>query len=460
MLVLEKMKLSIEDLERAFNVKAVAKGGNVDTLSQSGFNNISTDSRTVQSGDLFFALRGENYDGHSFIDKAIENGATGVVISKGTPGREAIIFKVPDTLKALGNLAASVRAKYNIKCLAVTGSNGKTTTKELLAGCLETKYKTLKTMGNFNNLIGLPLSLCRLDESYRAGVFELGMSLPGEISRLAEICQPQIGVFTNIAPVHLESMGTIEAVARAKFELIERLPSDGTVILNADDSIMSGWAKSLKQQVITYSLENKADFKVQQYRLLPDGRCQFDLNDIEFTINMPGKHNIYNTVAAIAAGSAVGINPANLVKPLAAMKPYHLRSEIFVARGVTVINDCYNANPYSMKSAIDTLTELRSRGRLIAVLGDMLELGENQIKFHVEVGKYLQQKNIDALFAVGDLARHYLNKFKGDFKEHFNNKKQLISKLNEYLQPGDVVLIKGSRRIALEEISESLRGLA
>jgi len=304
----------------------------------------------------------------------------------------------------------------------------------------------------------LPLSLCRLDESYQAGVFELGMSLPGEISRLTEICQPQIGIFTNIAPVHLESMGTIEAVAKAKFELIEKLPSDGTVILNADDAIMSGWRKSLKQQVITYSLENKADFKARQYRLMPDGRCRFDLNDIEFTINMPGKHNIYNAVAAIAAGSAAGIDPANVVKPLAAMKPYHLRSEIFVANGVTIINDCYNANPYSMKSAIDTLSELRSRGRLIAVLGDMLELGENRMNFHIEAGKYLQQKNVDALFAIGSLAGHYLNKFKGDFKEHFDNKKQLMLRLNEYLRSGDVVLIKGSRRIALEEVSENLRG--
>jgi len=458
MLVLEKMKLSIEDLEKAFNVKAAFKNGMNDAISQSGFNNISTDSRTVQPGDLFFALKGNQYDGHNFVDAAIEKGAAGVVISEGTLGRGSIIFKVPDTLRALGNLAASIRAGHDIKCLAITGSNGKTTTKELLAGCLETKYKTLKTMGNFNNLIGLPLSLCRLDESYQAGVFELGMSLPGEISRLAEICQPQIGIFTNIAPVHLESMGSIEAVAKAKFELIEKLPSDGTAILNADDDLLSGWQGSLKQHVVTYSLENEAEFKARQYRHLPDGRVSFDLNDIEFTINMPGKHNIYNAIAAIAAGTVVGVNPASLVKPLAAMKPCHLRSEIFVANGVTVINDCYNANPYSMKFAIDTLTELRSEGRLIAVLGDMLELGEDQIDFHREVGEHLQIKHVDALFAVGSLARHYLNKFKGDFKKHFDGKKQLMLRLNEYLQPGDVVLIKGSRRIALEDIGENLRG--
>jgi len=458
--VLEKMKLDIDDLEKALGAKAAAENDIIDTIARLGFNNISTDSRTVQAGDLFFALRGDKFDGHNFIDKAIEKGASGIVVSESRPVRKVVTFKVPDTLRALGNLALSIRAKHDIHCLAVTGSNGKTTTKELLAGCLETKFKTLKTMGNFNNLIGLPLSLSRLDETYQAGVFELGMSLPGEISRLAEICQPQVGVFTNIAPVHLESMGTIEAIAKAKFELVQKLPADGTAVLNADDGIMSGWRNYLKQKVITYSLKNKSDFKVQKYRLLPDGRSRFSLNDIEYTINMPGKHNIYNAAAAIAAASIAGINPASLIKPLAAMKPYYLRSEIFISNGITVINDCYNANPYSMKSAIDTLTDMRGGGRLVAVLGDMLELGEKRVNYHVEIGEYLQQNNINALFATGKLAEHFLEKFKGDFKKHFHDKQQLMVELRKFLKPDDIVLIKGSRLIALEEVSENLRGAA
>ncbi len=408
--------------------------------------------------DLFFALKGDRCDGHDFIGQAVARGAIGVVVSRDISVEKAVVFRVNDTLGALGDLAQFYRKRFDIKCVAVTGSNGKTTTKEMLSTCLETRYRTLKTKGNFNNLIGLPLSLLDLDDGHQVGLFELGMSVPGEITRLARICRPQVGVFTNIAPVHLETMGSVEAVAKAKYELVESLPRNGAVILNADDKYLSEWRDRIDQDVITFGLINDADFKVDEYRFSGDGLSSFFIRGVEFEINLPGICNIYNAVCAAAAAFYLGCNLESLVEPLRKMKPYHLRSEIFESDGVIFIDDCYNANPVSMKSAIDVLAEYPSKGRKIAVLGDMLELGDNQDDFHVEIGRYLNLKNIDAVFAIGKLARLYLNEPGTGENEHFNRKDKLALRLREYLQPGDVVLVKGSRAIALEEISKMFRG--
>ena len=241
MKVIEKMKLSNADLEQVFRVQPVRIS--VSSFDEIQFKGVSTDSRTIGKDDLFFALEGENYNGHDFIKQAIAKGASGIVVSKDIPVENAPVYKVTNTLKALGNLALYYRKRFDIKCVAVTGSNGKTTTKDMLAVCLQTVFNTIKTTGNFNNLIGLPLTLFNLDEKHQVGIFELGMSVPGEMSTLAQMCLPQVGVFTNIAPVHLETLGSVEAVARAKFELVEQIPENGTVILNADDSYLSGWLK-------------------------------------------------------------------------------------------------------------------------------------------------------------------------------------------------------------------------
>lgn len=419
---------------------------------------VSTDTRTIKPGDLFFALVGENYDGHNFIKDAFAKGAAAAVVNHDYAGNGNLLFKVKDTLQALGELAAYYRSRFSIKCTAITGSNGKTTTKELTAACYRTKYETLTTIGNFNNLVGLPLSLFGLDDTYQAGVFEIGMSHLGQIKRLTQICQPQVGVLTNVAPVHLETLGTLEAVAAAKYELVECLPEDATVILNIDDNILSGWRKNIRQRSITYGIDNHADFHAESIEFNKDGSSSFVAVGVKFRLNLPGKHNIYNALAALAASINDGCDPQLLAEPMEMFRPFNLRSEVFQSGGIVVINDCYNANPASMKMAIKTLAEFPDGKRKIAVLADMLELGIGEKDFHRQIGEHLSANRINALFAFGTLGENYIEKFKGEFKMHFTNKRSLLDELRRYLQPGDVVLVKGSRGMALEEISDNLRG--
>ena len=450
MLVVEKMRFELDDIVKALGVKPTG------VSAETGFAGVSTDSRTVKSGELFFAIKGEKFDGHDFIQQAIENGATGVVVSSDYQSSDIAVFKVEDTLYSLGELASLVRGYYDFKCAAITGSNGKTTTKEILSACVQSKYQTFKTLGNYNNLIGLPLSLFQLEGSYEAAVFELGMSVPGEINRLAEICRPQIGIFTNVAPVHLEYLGSIEAVAKAKYELIGGLPSDGTVVLNADDKILSSWVSSLTQKVITYGIESNSDYKVESYKFNTDGTSEFVLNGQRFMINFPGLHNIYNAACALAASSAFGLSLSELSDVLSKIRPYNLRSEIIQQNGITIINDCYNANPTSMKAAIDVLASYPAEGRKVAVIGDMLELGRDEVKYHIEIGEYLQANSIDSLFAFGKLAEGFGENFRGEYKKYYSSKAVLIDDLKKYLQPGDVALIKASHSIALEQVTEAL----
>lgn len=454
MLVAEKMKYNSDDIVSALGAGLEAQSQPVSSIG--GFGGISTDSRTVKAGDLFFAIKGEKFDGHDFVDRAIECGATGVVLSNDYESDKVAVFIVRDTLEALGDLAAFVRSEYDLKCAAVTGSNGKTTTKEILANCLQSRYSTFRSEGNFNNLVGLPLSLFQLEASHEVAVFELGMNRLGEISRLSEICKPQVGVFTNIAPVHLEFLGTIEAVARAKFELVERLPEDGVAVLNADDPVLAGWVKVIKQEIITFGLKNEADIKVDCVEILPEGKSRFTIGDSDFEINLPGEHNIYNAACAIATASVFGIKSAELTGILKEVKPYKLRSEFIHHKDVVIINDCYNANPTSMKKAIDILAGYPATGRKVAVLADMLELGDSKVEYHLEIGEYLTSKRIDSLFATGDLAAHFLEKFKGKYKKFFKDKDCLSAELKDYLKPGDVMLIKGSRGLTLERVLEAL----
>lgn len=462
MKVLDKMKLNNAEIREVLRCRPVMTGNAYDksplSSTETGYSGVSIDSRTIMKDNLFFALRGEKYDGHDYIKQAIANGASGIVIDRSIASEETVAYKVDDTLQALGDLAAYYRRKFDIECVAITGSNGKTTTKEMLAVLLQTKFRTLKTTGNFNNLIGLPLSVFNLDDTYQVAVFELGMSIPGEMSRLAEISQPRVGVFTNIAPVHLETMGSVGAIARGKYELVEKLPPEGAIVLNIDDNFLPDWIEIVSQKTITYGLDNKADFKVSEFRFSTGGQSIFKVKGIEYRLNLPGRHNIYNAVAAIATAVYLGCKPEDLVEPLRRLQPYQLRSEVFECKGVVFINDCYNANPVSMENAIDVLADYPSWGRKIAVLGDMLELGHNEKGFHMEIGWYTGLKNIDALFTFGELSQYYLTKYQAGAKEHFDNKTELIQRLKQYLRAGDVVLVKGSRGMAMEEITKAFRG--
>jgi len=460
MQTLETMKLTISEVEKA--LAAAATCGNIGdppgrfidgSIEVKG---ISTDSRTIGKGELFFALKGGNFDGHRFVNEAFVKGAAAAVVDQDIEECRGILIKVADTLKALGDLAASFRKKFEIICVAITGSNGKTTTKDMTAACLATRFTVLKSSGNKNNLIGLPQNLFRLDETCQVGVFELGMSFPGEIGRLAQICQPGIGIFTNIGPVHLQNLGTVEAVAKAKHELAENMAENGLVIINNDDPILRTWIGKLRQKVITYGIDSTADFRAESIARTRQG-FEFSLNGEKFSLRYPGRHNIYNALAAVACADSLGCEWKRLSEALSSIEPADLRSEIFQSRGITVINDCYNANPVSLKLAIETLADFPGQGRKIAVLADMLELGPREVDFHVEIGRQLDRRKIDALFAFGPLSRHYLQEFPGRPGGHYPNKTKLVEDLLKYLQQGDVVLVKGSRGMALEDVSHALR---
>ncbi len=460
MQTLETMKLTISDVERVLGAEATCgdAGGSPGRFIDGSIEikGISTDSRTIGRGELFFALKGGNFDGHRFVNEAFAKGAAAAVVDRDIEDCRGNLIKVTDTLKALGDLAASFRKKFDIACVAVTGSNGKTTTKDMTAACLSTRFTVLKSSGNKNNLIGLPQNIFRLDERYRVGVFELGMSFPGEIGRLAQICQPEIGIFTNIGPVHLKNMGTIEAVAKAKYELVENMVEDGLVIINSDDPILRTWLGKSPHKIVTYGIDSSADFRAESIARTGQG-FEFSIDGEKFALRYPGRHNIYNALAAVACAVSLGCEWKRLSETLGSLEPADLRSEIFQGRGITVINDCYNANPVSLKLAIETLADYPGRGRKIAVLGDMLELGPREVEFHVEIGRWLDRRKIDALFAFGPLSLRYLQEFPGRPGGHYHDKAKLVEDLLKYLKPGDVVLVKGSRGMALEGVSQAIR---
>lgn len=455
MLLLETMDLTLTDIETVLGAQANLDSKRNCSLTISG---VSTDSRTIHQGEIFFALKGDNFDGHDFIEQAFANGAVAAVVDRDIDYHSGIIIRVADTLKALGDLAQSYRKRFDIICVAITGSNGKTTTKEMTACCLESRYSVLKTLGNLNNLIGLPQNLFRLEDHHQVGVFELGMSFPGEIARLAQICEPKIGVFTNIAPVHLENMKTIEAIAAAKHELMENLAVDGLAIINSDDPILRTWIGREQRKIVTYAIDSAADYRAERIRQSEQGN-EFYVAGVKFAISHIGRHNIYNALAAIACADQFGCGLESSANALAKLQPGNLRSDVFRNHGITIIDDCYNANPVSMKLAIDTLASYPAKGKKIAVLADMLELGEHEIEFHQDIGRHLNRTGIDALFAYGKLAKNYLSDFHGSVSAHYDEKEMLISDLLNYMKKGDVVLVKGSRGMALEQISKRLRGM-
>ena len=341
----------------------------------------SIDSRTVQPGELFFAVKGERMDGHDFVPQALEKGAVSAVVRKDHLARypvKAGLLAVDDTLVALQTLAAAVRRLWGKTLVGVTGSTGKTTTKEAIAHVLASCFRVLKSEGNFNNHFGLPLMLLKLEPEHEAAVIEMGMSHRGEIAALAKIAQPEIGVVTNVAPVHLEFFDSVAGIARAKYELIESLPTGGTAILNADDEYVSQFGRDFHGKVVMYGLHASADVRAEniQHRgaegsvfdVVVDGRRE------PVVLHMVGTHNIYNALAAIAVGLQRGLNPAEAAGALATLAPAEKRGAVVQLGNITVINDCYNSNPTALDAMVDALAAMPAKRRIV-VAGEMLELG-------------------------------------------------------------------------------------
>jgi UDP-N-acetylmuramoyl-tripeptide--D-alanyl-D-alanine ligase len=435
---------------------------------RASFTEVCTDSRQLKPGALFVALRGEKFDAHDFLPQAIAAGAEGLIVARGRGPKGAIdcaVFEVDDTLKALGGLARYHRLRFRLPLGAVTGSNGKTTTKELIASILSTRGPALKTEGNLNNEVGVPLTLFGLEPRHVAGIVEMGMNHPGEIGRLTEIAQPDAGLITVVQPAHLEGVGTIEGVANAKGELFRGLKPGATAVVNLDDHRIAAQAARTRGKALTFGRTPHAD--VQLTQTSAHGRDGLAITvrylgkDFPIALRLVGDHNAMNATAAFALCVALGYHPDECVRGLESAQAHARRLEVLTGQGgVTVVDDCYNANPASMAAALDALTGLSAEGRPVAVLGDMLELGEGEAREHTDLGvKASDSARLVAFFGPRMVAAHATAAKKlGADTAHFTEVGALLAWLQPRLHSGDVVLVKGSRGMRLERVVDALVG--
>lgn len=425
-----------------------------------------TDSRIANPDDLFLALKGEKFDGHQFISDALTKGVRQFVVSKtwfeaNTDLKELGNFwLVDDTLRALQEMSHFYRLQFDLPLLALTGSNGKTTTKEMIAAVLSCRYQVHKNKGNLNNQIGVPLSLLELSEQHEIAVVEMGTNHFGEIANLANIAQPTYGLITNIGPAHLEFFGSLEGVFRAKSELWQFLEQNGgTALVNVDDPLL-GHNRPATTKVITFGVENQAQFQGRLLGLDDQGRATLTFAGERIKLGIAGLHNIYNALAAIAVGSIFDVTVSQMKAALEEFVPTARRMEVIQQHGITIINDCYNSNPASARKALLTLSQMRTRGRRIAVLADMLELGAAALPEHQAMADYIiGLQNIDCLLAYGPLSAAMVERARTlGFKTaiHFEQKQMLIDHLKQILSTDDLLLVKGSRGMAMEEVSQSI----
>lgn len=430
---------------------------------------LSIDSRTIRRGEIFFAIIGDNNDGHEYITQAFEKGATAVVVNKDrlqsipvNPNQP--VFAVDDTHEALMNLAGYLRRTSDARFAAVTGSNGKTTTKEMLYTILSQKYQVYRSPGNLNNLYGLPISLGRMPEVPFA-VFELGISVPGEMTRLARIVKPDLAIFTNIGPAHLETMRNLEAVVQAKFELVDNLPVGAAIILNVDDEYLRSEAQRRGLQYIGYSIERESVFKAENVHIRNGLQVSFTIQGIEITVESPGRINVYNALAAIAASSVWSCGGTEWRAGLAAFRPIDMRLSYEEHDNLKYLIDCYNANPESSRAALEVVRDFETQGRKIAIMADMLELGDDSEKLHRRIGGLVADSDLDLLFCFGEMARFIGGgaREKGFAEKniyYFTEHQKLLDELLRQIVPGDLILFKGSRGMALEKIVTGLKGTA
>jgi UDP-N-acetylmuramoyl-tripeptide--D-alanyl-D-alanine ligase len=423
----------------------------------------SIDSRTVQAGELFFAVKGERLDGHDYVDQALARGAIAAVISQDQFPRysnHAGLMAVDDTLVALQTLATAVRKLWGKTAIGITGSMGKTTTKEAVAHLLAIKHRVHRTKGNFNNHFGLPLGLLTLEPEYDLAVVEMGMSHAGEIAALARIALPNQGVVTNVAPVHLEYFDSIAGIARAKYELIEALPHSGTAFLNSDDEYVSQFGRDFKGKVILFGMKTVADVRAEQIEVVGTGGTRFDLvrNGMRQPVHSPllGQHNVYNVLAAAAVAMEHGVTPSEIAEALPSLPAADKRGQVVQVGNISVLYDCYNSSPRALMAALDTLAAMPASRRIV-VAGEMLELGTTAEQLHRDCGRFMAGKNLDFLLGVRGLAKPMVEEalaagMKGEFVA-------TPEEAGEWLacetRDGDVVLLKGSRGVKLEKALES-----
>ncbi len=417
---------------------------------------VARDNREVVAGDLFVAIVGQNFDGHSFVSDAAKKGAAAALVSKKTDAPIPQIL-VDDTLRALSFIARGYRDRMPARRVCITGSVGKTTTKEMISATLSAKYKTHKTQGNYNNNIGLPLTILAMSESDGAAVLEIGTNHFGEIAPLAELASPEVCVITKISDCHLEAFGTREGVLREKLDVIKGLRPGGAAVLNADDPLLWGCRNSLPCKTVWFGIENeKSDVFGKILRCDAHG-AEFSVrgSDVTFRINCGGEHNVCNALSAIAVGRIFGMSDDAVSEGLSSFRNTGMRQDIYEYNGVTIIRDCYNASPDSMRAAMSLLAALECKGRRIAVLGDMFELGNRAGELHKEIGNIAAQC-ADKIFVQGAFSDMYAAGA-GSKAEVFSDKEALARALASYLRAGDALLVKGSYGTRMWQVLEYLQ---
>ncbi|NLL92348.1 MAG: UDP-N-acetylmuramoyl-tripeptide--D-alanyl-D-alanine ligase [Ruminococcaceae bacterium] len=424
--------------------------------------NILTDSRKAVKGSVYVAIKGDRFDGNDFVIDAAEKGAVLAVAEREIEGAKIPVLVVPDTKDALIQMAGNYRKKFDIPAVAVTGSVGKTTTKEMVAAILSRFGKTLKNEGNLNNEIGLPTTIFKLDDSYELAVFEMGMNGLGDIRKLTMAVKPKIAIITGIGVSHIELLGSRENILKAKLEITEGVLPGGIVVLNGDDDFLMSAADDISFMTSAYGIRNTECNVVAKRIMTRSNCCEFTIHDRingEFEVMIPtvGRHNISNALAAYTAGTRMGLSAEICAEALADFVPAEMRQNIVEFKGIKVIEDCYNANPDSMKAALSTLDELPIKGIRVAVLGDMLELGEYAVKEHSNLGLIAAKSGIDVLLCIGEFTKNTVKSAKAARiaeAVHFDDRKELAEYLKKTLRPGDAVLFKGSRGMKIEEIMD------
>jgi len=451
------------------NLNEVALALMARVTGEANFSCVGTDSRRIRSGQLFVALRGENFDGHDFVLKAAEEGATAALVdalwASANTDVPLPLIVVADTRVALGALAAHWRARFDIPLIGVTGSNGKTTVKEMCAAIMAAQSRrdgreanaVLATTGNLNNDIGLPLTLLELRDTHSCAVIEMGMNRPGEIASLAQIARPTVAIVTNAQRAHLQGLGTLVDIAREKGAIYQGLPEDGVAIINADDPHADYWRTlNTGRKIVSFGLTQPADVS---------GRCELHglgarlclvspEGTVDIALAVPGEHNVRNALGAAAACLAAGACLDAVVDGLGAFTGTRGRLQSGPGvNGATVVDDSYNANPDSVRAAIDVLAS--TPGRKILILGDMGEIGRTSAQVHDEIGGYAKSKGVDALFALGEMSAVAARNF-GDGGQHFRTVEALVSAVKKQLDDETVVLVKGSRFMRMERVADAL----
>ena len=451
-------------LQQAAQETAGVVSGN-ELSKQLQFNAIATDTRKPMPKSLFIALKGENFNGHEYIDKAVEQGAIACMLDEDKQSSIPVL-KVENTVFAMGQLALSVRKKLHLPCIGITGSSGKTTVKDMVASILSVQSQVLSTRGNFNNAIGVPLTLFRLSSEDQYAVIEMGASKVGDINEIAQLVLPEVAVITNISAAHLQGLGSLDGIAKVKGEILEHLQKGGIAVLEQDSPWLEKWTEKLTetQKVQTFALENtNADFYSSELKLNENGQANFKahtpVGDIKIQLPLPGKHNICNALAAMAAAVAVGASLSDCQIGLANVSSGTGRLQLVSGfAGSRLIDDSYNANPASLSAAMQFLKSLP--GNKIVVLGDMAELGDLAVQAHIEAGQMAKKLGFEGIYATGSLTRHTVNAF-GDGAHHFPTKDELATalkvKISEEKSDQWNLLIKGSRSSAMEQVVKILQ---